>query len=80
VPARWHVAASSADASFDLEVVASGRSYFHYNTKAGVMAMFQILGVANGAFHRTGGETVPIRDALVGLRWGRGLMFADERG
>jgi hypothetical protein len=80
IPARWHVAMSSARAMADLEIAASGRSYFHYNTRAGVMVMVQILGVANGAFHRAGGASVPIHDALVGLRWGRSLLFANEQG
>lgn len=80
LPARWHVAMSSAEGIADLSIASSGRSYFHYNSGGGVMVMVQILGVANGVFHRAGGPSTPIEDALVGLRWGRALLFADERG
>lgn len=80
LPSRWHVAMSSVEGIGDLEITSSGRSYFHYNSGGGVMLMVQILGVANGHFHRAGGATTAIRDALVTLRWGRGLLFADEVG
>lgn len=80
VPARWHIGMASAEGIVDLEVTSSGRSYFHYNTGGGVMLMMQILGVANGFFHRAGGATTAVEDALVGLRWGRALLFAEEKG
>ena len=79
VPARWHVGMSSPQGIADLAITSSGRSYFHYNTGAGVMVMMQILGVANGVFHHAGGGSTAITDAIVGLRWGRGLLFADEK-
>jgi len=77
-PCRWRIVLASADGSAEIEVGSSGRSYFHYNTDGGVMLMMQILGVANGVFRSKDGATTPIVDALVGLRWGRALLFANE--
>ncbi len=78
VPGRWKVDMQSESATVSLEVRSSGRSYFHYNTNGGVMLMMQILGRADITFSPKGGKARVVRDAMVGLRWGRGLLFSNE--
>ncbi len=78
VPCKWKIGLSSSAASGSLTVTSSGRSYFHYNTGGGVMLMMQILGRASGSLDLPGGKRLQISDAVVGLRWGRGLLFANE--
>ena len=78
VPSRWLISLRSAERNVSLEVRSSGRSYFHYNTNGGVMLMMQILGLADISISEKSGKEQVIRNALVGLRWGRGLLFANE--
>jgi hypothetical protein len=40
--------------------------------------MMQILGLADISISEKSGKEQVIRNALVGLRWGRGLLFANE--
>jgi hypothetical protein len=78
VPSRWEVEMQCERMTVSMNVKSSGRSYFHYNTNGGVMLMMQILGLADITLSPKGGETRVMRDAVVGLRWGRGLLFANE--
>lgn len=78
VPSKWQIELASAAGSGSLTVTASGRSYFHYNTGGGVMLMMQMVGRANGTITRRDGKPVQVSDAMVGLRWGRGLLYANE--
>jgi hypothetical protein len=78
-PAKWNLHVASDHGSLAVEFTAVSRSYYHYTTRGGVMMMSWILAVANGAYLGADGIRRPIEDELVGVRWGRELLSADER-
>jgi hypothetical protein len=78
LPSRWSVVMAADGATCELDVRATGRAYWHYTTKSGVMVMVWQLSRANGTLYRPDGRKTEITDALVAGRWGRSLLVANE--
>jgi hypothetical protein len=78
MPATWSLLAASEGCAVELEIVHSARGYWQYLYKSGFVLLMWILSHASGNVYLPNGRTIEVNNALVGSRWGRSILTANE--